>query len=946
MNILITPKAAASDAILEVLLNWSAGGLLDPFCWWEIPQVSPSEGLIAPDVQVIDNGVATHETLASAIARKARASARLIGFYPATASEPFDAAFAATLDHALVAASDVLAFEPGKPMDCHLVVVPSVIGQSVPPELFRLSWGSNVYVAPEDRADPASPNMLAEDADDFAAHAAHAAVVLCGLWRGEACGIWAGAGESQGPVDPLAELQRMQKVRGDSAVVSVVRSFSRVLDLNHLPDRLAHAVFMPGGDWPSPSLERFERLPAASAGPLVEELAERFTQRHADVLSVRAVEEATADQMRLKDWWAALRYLFFTVLEWVRRAPGRYVRQKVAIAEEAARKQYERIVSRFDEDSRQKVIGDDVEAHSGHPGMAHDTPSELLVADPPVRKVWSDLYATAFALTDGGHMPAGGDDEELLTRQSGGTVRRVVVTDPLAIAPDPALTAPHSVAPATSPRAVASATTASAMNAEAAAAAIGVEAMEDEVPTRPADAPSAPTPADRFAAASFVALVGEHLASQIATAEEQSVVPAPDGGGPADDTAGGPQGESATTADADATKSSLPGRALRAVGRVLRTFALFWIGIGLIVVSAFVPGGGWLLLFGVLSLVVGVVLIPGRFIVRALRSLRIEKQKALDLQMKQRFYEERAAVREGDAVALRRRLAEFSDWAEIVGWLVHHPWTSVLGDETGEGATPATAVGFPAACRVAARAEADLPVALVDAARSATFAPGWLRDTYDSVASSIVRERYRPPDTGNASEEVEESSILAMIAADTSEDPESPRRVLLQALRSERRSIALAPALRDRFGDYLQRAPLGALASPLIQATAIPAVPDPIRGDLTLAQFLAAIGDGDGTAFLMQHWSSPDGDENLVAAAVPAQAPSPSTVADSGLSAMGVRVVLGAPCRVAFSHVDFAMPVVAGDLGSCAAAERASASSEIDAHARGVTLLGTPIDDE
>ncbi len=891
---------------------------------------------------MLTDGAISHSTLAAALDGKFSAGVVLAAIYPATETDTFRATFADSLSEALAIASDVLVYEPGKAAHCHFIVIPAGIRQPVPESLFRLEWASNIYVAPEDRRVASAPNVLAEDEADFPAHAAHAVVALCSLWSADVAWSGGDAGPSRLSGGRLAAVQAHQANSSAGVTVAVSRSFSRVADLGTLPSDLAHRVFIPDGDWPSPDLERFERLTSTSADALIADLAQRYWRKHAGALDVTPFEPLVPDIQTFRDWRAALKYLWKVAIEWVTRAPMRYFNQKRAIAEGWANEKVLAAIAKVDLDPRKKAIADGLlVSNAGDEHVTSDYAEYgLIVADPPVGEVWDDLYRTAFAITDGGEVPAGVGEHAILTRQSGGTERRVVVTDPSAVAPDP-----RTAAPTKPPAEQADPLVAGPPTAEPewdAAAAVVFDVLADGIPE------TAPVGDQE----SFVSRVGARITSAIRRAEEEAA------NRPAAATVGEPAEETLHEATEPTPEAQSPARGFLArighgVLRFIKAFLVFWVGVVLMLIGVLVGGTALLALpIGIVLMVVGVLIPPICFAIMAIRTLLREREGALEDRYAELNSKLLSDVRRRDLLRLRRRQVEFTDWAEIIGWLVHHPWTTVV--DSSDAATDAdhSTVPFPAACGVAHRAPGPLSDTLVDHARSATFAQGWLLTTYVEAARTMIGARYTPPKTSNAEGDSTARELLAMAAADTSEDPESPRRVLLNALRSDRRNITLTPSLVRRFLDYIAREQIDAVAGPLdagptggsSDAAVTGGATSNERNGVSVETFFNELDTrSEATAFLIQHWVAAERDENLIAKTVPAFREESLTRASLGK--WGITPVLDGPLRVALSRVDFSREVAPDELASCAAAAPADDAATRVIPETGLPLLGIPGDE-
>lgn len=166
------------------------------------------------------------------------------------------------------------------------------------------------------------------------------------------------------------------------------------------------------------------------------------------------------------------------------------------------------------------------------------------------------------------------------------------------------------------------------------------------------------------------------------------------------------------------------------------------------------------------------------------------------------------AQRAGDAERLQRRYVEYLDWAEILAWIVHRPWTEVpLSRVEGFGTLHADTM--PAAMQIGVAMPSDKHFAqLVSQGRTLMFSPGWLSSLFRAV-----QRRVRSDDESSRQSALDGAFDEGLDPeGDVSEDEESPRRVLLAAVRrGDGRRLDDNPLSRDLL-EMIDRMPLDAVA--------------------------------------------------------------------------------------------------------------------------------------
>lgn len=718
MNVLLLPETATASAVVDRLVEWSAGRLLAPFCVWPVGDVEGGE------VRHVAAGRCEPRLLGDALAASDPAAIAFSAFHPAKAGEGFDERFAAAVAACLDTAVRVLDFDPDKPLACTMVVAPGDVGQPVPPELFRASW-PGIYVAPEDRARPGAVNQLDRSDGRFVRHAAHAAATIAGIWSTPAANR----------PDLLAHVAA--EPAGPLAVgVRVARCFSRSVELGYLPDHVAALAFSAAGGWPRPDPERFDRSPDPAR--VVAHLSAGYLAKHRDTLGRRPFKEVTEDEPKPLGLVAAFRELCRRLWAYVRRRPFELIEEAIAGVHDKAAVYVERLagpgsglrVRRWD----QLPAGE--RSLAGLRGkLEADGPLE--VDDGDVGATWTDLRRIALGLIDGSELPDSVGADALL---HGG--RRLVVCDPDRIARHPDASPP------------------------APAGAEGEDPSEDAGEEAAEDSSEEPAPMlAQIQAEVLMALDGarsraEALGNAIAEAAAR-------------------RAEDAKTAEPEPRRRRwLPWRGRRRrrrdpfVGLVRRVARYF-------IVACLATGGAMtqlsLLRGGVATALIWTLwfLFTANAARKAFWRARIADDERAARELRELNLTLARIQAQADAKRLERRAAELDTWIAVLAELVHRPWVREPFEslELDAGVAPES---LPAACSAAVAEPDDVVLErIASRARAKAFRTGWLSSIYGSVEARAMADYNHVRDIGGPPRDP---------AADVTLDEDSPREALRLAV--------------------------------------------------------------------------------------------------------------------------------------------------------------------
>ena len=737
MRIIIAPQTETSEAVLERLVSWSASGLVVPFSWW---WSEPSGEASELEVLRLADGEIERRSLSDALGDDAHPDdIALIAIYPAVRGESFDVGFVEHVDDRLETAKLVLTPGSARPMMPAMVVIPGELGHPLPGGLFRSRWVPNLYVAPEDRDDPHAPNRLPDHDEDFPGHAAHAVATLADLWT------W--------PLVPgetvLSKLSPHQAT-AQSAPVTVVRCFTRGVDYGHLPGHLAANLFQPAGPWPNPALKHFDRV--RDSVPLTTYLVANFMEKHQEALGLSKFTAFVVPPPRQLSLLQGLRELFTQIGKFLRNAPVEIVVDTVNGIHDSFAAAVER-TSKQDEwrIKRRRGFGpiDDI----GELRERMDRPFQ--VADGPVEAAWTELRTMSFGFIDGGELPDKIDRERLDKGE-----KRLVVTDPNRIVPDPVRRPPENAALPAVSRAC------DPLNLDPRFATLAATlATEDEQAKGSSTENIDPIEREEWSdglTATVLWQVGAAIATSLEKADAQ--------GAPLNEERAAKERAAAATAAKQAEKAARIERRVAIAVFVIMTllvlvawyFAWAKLEIGPLVAANMGSLALWVLAMGILA----------KWVIGRRERTWLERLRREVAALNAAYFR---AQRWGDKHRLRKRYEEYLDWAEIIGWMAHHPW---IGEPRRRVNVLSSAdqSTLPAAFSVAIARTREQLDTLTSQARVRVFHPRWLNGLYTSVDIQIGKEH-------NIAIGAEPTAPLPSAAADTDDDELSVRRRLLTSIR-------------------------------------------------------------------------------------------------------------------------------------------------------------------
>jgi hypothetical protein len=571
-------------------------------------------------------------------------------------------------------------------------------------------WDANVVASWEDRISNAHADRQVHAATNLVRHGALAAATMSGTWSGAA----------GGPFD-----DRPPVVGGGRTQLLVARTFGRVIRAGGIAEEISARLL---GGAPEARVLATGAAPARDPERVASRAAEDFAAMDGGLLVFTPRPAQVGPKPRVVTVLTAFAMLFRYIWDRLRRAPHRIILGVKANIEGQLGAWAQSVT--FGSDSAYQVrVGGRLTARDqeDHPLPDDATWDSLQVANaileqmgaadtpPPLPRVWEGLRRTAFGLIDAGEMP------EYVQAPVDGTTREAISTLTLVV-PEPVTDPLHlrtvhlRIRPCDPYQALSIRTW---LEEELQVAA----ADEDDEHAADLERDLAVLQAwvDRRAP-SFVWRVGAAVAEEVATARSAF-----------DDAvrrvASGP-----TNPDQQAADKARRGLRVRWILWLL----LLLVGVG---VAAFGPeflplASGAAVGIGVAAFVLWLIGSVLAFMAYQREMFRIAHAAERGIHS----YTEAVYNARHDAVELLRLSAlydQLRDWAEIIGWMVHHPG-GAEGDRHVADEDPPP-VETPAALRVGVgRPSADMLMGATLRAARVEFRVGWLTKLFERYRTSSM----------------------------------------------------------------------------------------------------------------------------------------------------------------------------------------------------------------
>ena len=692
-------------------------------------------------------------------------------------------------DHAVPEAARALAlaFRPRLAGSQQLVevnlLVPDDRVRHLPPDLLAMHGSANVVLAPEDRESPHHASHPLDDDDRLHSHGIVGLFGVAGLW----------AYQSAGPFDTLREA-----AFNEMPHVFLARCFGRIARAPMLVEHVTKAVLEQRATAPW-AAEAVGGVAAPDPYGIASAQADSFLARHGRAFSFDSPAGPQVPRLESVGAGRAFAMMFSYIGRGLRSLPVELASHASDVARRAVADFAQGVT--FGPDSRVLVRGAsqgpaaDVDLTTGSADMATallKRAGGAAPVPPAAGDAWQDLRTVALALVDGSQFPSGFD------RPTDGVVLQVV-TDPHAIAPDP-LEGPFVPDASVAGQLPASAR-ARVRPSDAAQAAHLKHHLEAPVELDPDDDESALGPPgaageelDRLEEwtdrrrRSLTWLIGDHLSANLASAHDTF------------SRALRRVREGATSADgllAQKARRRLHRRWWIWLAVVLLCAGLAWYGAtsdGIrLTTTDYVVGG----VVALVAIIVGWLVAFISFM-RTLFQLqhRLERDNA---EYKAAVH---AAISAAESIVQLSSLnRQFRDWAEIVGWMVHHPETSLATPE--DVAVPGMDLAVPASHQLAvADRDERAMTRLAAVVGRDMFGSGWLVGLFGAYRDAAMESlRY----------ELGHSDATAPPDPDHDPQPTGPRDYLLRSIESREPSREWTESRRRRVAERLQSVPSGDL---------------------------------------------------------------------------------------------------------------------------------------
>jgi hypothetical protein len=333
-----------------------------------------------------------------------------------SSGDPHTAAAARALGEALLYRK-----APSQQLTTLNVIAPDDRVRGLPPDLVQLSVSANVVIAPEDRESPNHASFPLDDAGRLRTHGLMHLFVLAALWRHQEDGPL--DGEREGSFNEIPH-------------VVMVRGYGRVARAPMLVERIARTVFTQrrSAQW---AAEAVNGVQAREPEHIARRQAARFLEVHASPFTFSPASPPAAPRLRTVTVLQAFSMMFSYILRGLRALPSE-VRNHVSEVARRAIGEFAQSVT-FGPESQMRVVGSATASSSAPDVVTATTDLAALLLEraggasptPPASgEAWQDLRGVAFALHDGSALPDGFD------RPSDG-VTTEIISDVALIAPDP-----------------------------------------------------------------------------------------------------------------------------------------------------------------------------------------------------------------------------------------------------------------------------------------------------------------------------------------------------------------------------------------------------------------------------------------------------------------------------------------------------------------------------
>ncbi len=440
LSVFLTASGGLDQELRDLVGDWTVAGLLQPSIWTAVSDWHTGEhGVPAPlchrlepsrDQDIVDL-VGDPVDLSEAIGGAVYDTVRLVvvTLLPtADVDENLPDVARQLGDHLRRSLA---------PADARLVklnlLVPASGVEGVSLRSLQPGWDANIVASPEDHFSQRHGNVMVRKDSNFLGHAALHCATIGGLWRGSSVGPFDAGGASSAGQDPDPVL---------------VRCFARVARGSQIMDDLARMTLAARDRWPLPVGASPPAVPCTNPGPVVTSILFECKDLADGALLFHPFPGIAGPERRTIGLRATMRLFFARAVARMRGIPTQLVEWTEPAKEEGATRLVQATTGLGPDSALVPTFGAGrappvarrlrspfVKALAADAGTILEAVGPLddqpLPSVPAVPEVWSQLLAVALGLVDGGDIPP-----PFTAPVSGG--RRQIIADPALIAPDPA----------------------------------------------------------------------------------------------------------------------------------------------------------------------------------------------------------------------------------------------------------------------------------------------------------------------------------------------------------------------------------------------------------------------------------------------------------------------------------------------------------------------------
>ncbi len=377
--------------IRDALQDWSAVGLVEPFCWVEDP---PGEGFGRVAASEVVEGRAHPVTLEGLVANRAYVRIRLCVLVPTFAGarvleprleEHLAQLVKSTRGAAQVEYLRINVTRPGRGPGAGMIS--------------REGW-HNIVLSPEESRGPGLGYQRLTSTDDPIEVGADAAAAICGL-----TGLWDGIAEA--PLDgrPLLPAQHAR----------VARAFFRRLEADKVEESVRAGVLSMAGELPKPRVDTGRAVAVENVGLATSTMADQLWAKNVDVLQGPRDQRVPVEPKPIGAG-QAIKMLFRFLGAAIKGAPKAWMQDLLRRASSGIASAVQHAVLGRGESAYAVVVhgmkADGTPASWSDLGAASSQLSEI-VSDPGavaghhaqagLPRVWRDYVGAAFTLADAGY---------------------------------------------------------------------------------------------------------------------------------------------------------------------------------------------------------------------------------------------------------------------------------------------------------------------------------------------------------------------------------------------------------------------------------------------------------------------------------------------------------------------------------------------------------------